>query len=380
MIARSYTRFIELFKEIEDPRQDEKVTYPLHEVLFVVMVGVLGCQETWPDILDFCEHRMHILGKYFPYENGLPSISTLMRVFGLIDSSCIERWLSSQANNFVQFLSGEQIIFDGKSLRGKRKFNNDNQNTHILNVFASNFGIVLTQKAIPEKSSEIKAIHDILEDANLKGATVSIDAIGCQKDIAEKIVSKGGEYFLALKANQGTLLSDVESMFSATKSYFPDIYEETDAGHGRIEHRICESINDVNWLKTNQPKWKNLTSVIKLTRKRIINNEETISVNYYISSQKGNAKLDLQKSRNHWKIENNLHWVLDVQFGEDNSLMRKNNAAENMSAIRKMVINIIKSYKTKINSNSSINSLRKHFMWSEDKMMDTINSWIRNCS
>ncbi len=168
MIAHSYSKFIKLFKEIEDPRQDEKVTYSLHEVLFVVIVGVLGCQETWSDILDFCEQRMHILLKYFPYENGLPSISILMRVFGLIDSPCIERWLSNQANNFIQSLSGEQIIFDGKSLRGKRKFSNDNQNTHILNVFASNFGIVLTQKAIPEKSSEIAAIQNILEDADFE--------------------------------------------------------------------------------------------------------------------------------------------------------------------------------------------------------------------
>ena len=380
MLARSYGQFIELFKDIEDPRQDEKVLYPLQEVIFMVIVGVLGCQETWPDIIDFCEYRLHILRKYFPYEHGLPSISTLLRLMALVNKSCMERWLLKHASNIVKTLSDEHIVIDGKSLKGKRKFNSVNQNTHTLNVFASKLGIVLAQKSIPEKSSEIAAIQEVLADANLEGATISIDAIGCQKSIAKQIIDKGGQYFLALKANQGTLYSDVESMFATNDIYLPKSYETIEKGHGRIERRTCESINDLSWLKKEHPQWEQLTSVSKITRTRIIKGEETTKVHYYISSQKASAKIDLEKSRNHWSVENNLHWVLDVQFKEDDCLIRKDNAAENMAAIRKLVINIIREYKNKTKSKASVFNLRKRFMWSEDEMIKTINSWIQNCS
>jgi len=380
MLARNKQQFIDFFKEIEDPRQDEKVLYPLHEIIFLVLVGILGCAEDWEAILVFGKIKLQILKKYFPYDNGLPSISTLMRVIGLIDKAYIETWLNKHAQQIVGSLKNELIIFDGKALKGKKKFVNDNQNTHTLNVFASKLGIALTQKAIPDKGSEIAAIHEILDNANLAGATVSIDAIGCQYAIAEKIITKGGEYFLALKANQGSLLSDVESMFNAKNTYKPDVFVEHDKGHGRIEMRICETIDDVNWLNECQPKWKNLRSVAKVTCTRRIGSTETTATRYYISSQKNDAKMHLERSRQHWSIENNLHWVLDVQFHEDSCHIRKNNAAENMAVVRKMVLNIIKNYKIKASKKRSINGYRRAFGWSEDVMVEILNSWIYSCS
>lgn len=380
MLARNQQQFIEFFKEIDDPRQDEKVLFPLHEIIFLVLVGILGCAEDWEAILDFGETKLSILRKYFPYEHGLPSISTLMRVMGLIDKACIETWLNNQAQLIVGSLQNELIVFDGKALKGKKKFVNDSQNTHTLNVFASKLGIALTQKAIPNKGSEIAAIHEILDSANLGGATVSIDAIGCQYAIAEKIINKGGEYFLALKANQGTLLSDVESIFEAKITGKLDTFTEHDKGHGRIETRICETINNTNWLRERHPNWKNLNSIAKVTSVRCVGTTETIATRYYISSQQGTAKINLERSRQHWSIENNLHWILDVQFHEDNCCIRKNNAAENMAVIRKMVLNIIKTYKAKTNKKRSINGYRRAFGWSEDVMVEILNSWIYNCS
>lgn len=380
MLARSKQQFIDYFNEIDDPRQDEKLLYPLHEILFLILVGVLGCAEDWEAIIVFGEMKLHVLRKYFPYEHGLPSISTLMRVMSLIDKACIESWLNRHARQIVGSLKDELVIFDGKALRGKKKFSDESQNTHTLNVFASKLGIALSQKAIPDKGSEIAAIHDILEDANLEGATISIDAIGCQYEIAEKIINKGGEYFLALKANQGSLMSDVKSMFNAKNTYISEVFEEHDKGHGRIESRICETLGNIEWLKERHPKWKNIRSIAKVSCTRRIGTVETNAIRYYISSQDAEAKKHLERSRQHWSIENNLHWILDVQFNEDDCFIRKNNAAENMAVVRKMAFNIIKNYKAQTGKKRSTNGFRRSFGWSEDTMADILNSWINNCS
>jgi predicted transposase YbfD/YdcC len=380
MLARSKQEFIDYFNEIDDPRQDSKLLYPLHEVLFLVLVGVLGCAEDWEAIVAFGELKLQLLRKYFPYEHGIPSISTLMRVMGLIDKTCIESWLNHHAKQIVGSLKGELVVLDGKALRGKKKFSDESQNTHTLNVFASKLGIALSQKAIPDKGSEISAINEILDHANLDGATISIDAIGCQFAIAEKIINKGGEYFLALKANQGTLMSDVESMFAAKNTYFPLICERHDKGHGRVETRTCETLGNIEWLKERHPQWKKLTSIAKVTAIRRVNGSETNAIRYYISSQAADAQKHLERARSHWSVENNLHWVLDAQFNEDDSFIRKNNAAENMAAIRKMALNIIKYYKKQTGKKRSTNGFRRTFGWSEDVMVDILDSWIHNCS
>lgn len=380
MLARNQKEFVEFFKEIQDPRQDEKVLYPLHEVLFLVLVGVLGCAEDWESIIEFGECKLPLLRNYFPYENGLPSISTLMRVMGLIKKSCVEKWLNKHARAIAGSLKGELLAFDGKALRGKRKFECEGQNTHTLNVFASKLGIALCQKSIPEKTNEISAIQEILDESDLVGTTVSIDAIGCQKEIASKIISQGGDYQLALKENQSSLLSDVVSMFDAKNTYFPESFEEYDKGHGRVEIRKCEALANIEWLQKRHPAWKELKSIVKITSTRDLKNQVTTETRYYISSHISNAKEHLDRTRQHWAIENNLHWILDVQFKEDNSLIRKDNAAENMAAVRKMVLNIIKNYKTETGKKRSTNGLRKNFGWREEVMVDVLNSWINKCS
>jgi len=380
MLAKNEQEFVEFFKEIDDPRQDEKVLYPLHEILFMVLVGVLGGAESWDSILEFAKFKLHLLKTYFPYKNGLPSISTLIRLIGLIKKSCMESWLSTQAKKIAGALQGELVAFDGKALRGKKKFENGEQNTHLLNVFASELGIALAQKAIPDKSSEISAIHEILEDADLNGVTVSIDAIGCQKEITKEVIERGGDYLLALKANQPSLLSDVESMFEVKKTYFPDIFEMNEKGHGRIERRRGEVLNDIEWLKERHSEWSNLKSVVKITSTRSIKEQETTATRYYISSQAGTAQEYIKRTRLHWAIENNLHWVLDVQFKEDDCQIRKNNAAENMAAVRKMALNIIKNYKMQSGKKRSVSGLRQSFGWGEDTMREVLSSWINKCS
>lgn len=293
----------------------------------------------------------------------------------------MENWLNKQAQAIAGSLKGDLIALDGKSLRGKKKFETSDQNTHTLNVFATKLGIALSQKSIPEKTNEMGAMYEILDDLDIEGTTISIDAIGCQKEMTKKIILKGGEYILALKANQKSLLSDVGSMFDAKKTYFPDVFEEHDKGHGRIESRKSEVLNNTMWLQERHPEWENLKSVIKVTSIRDLKDKETsTTVRYYISSQIASAQEQLERTRRHWGIENNLHWILDVQFKEDDSLIRKNNAAENMAAVRKMALNIIKNYKAETGKKRSTNGLRKNFGWREDVMTDILNSWINKCS
>lgn len=229
-----------------------------------------------------------------------------------------------------------------------------------------------------KKTHEISAINDILDEINIEKTTVSIGAIGAQKSIVDKIIAKGGNYFISLKGNQSSLLSDVESMFNSTTCK-PEVYSESEKSHGRIETRTCKVLGNINWLKARHIDWKNLTSIAKVISVRNVKGIESITERYYISSESADAKKHLKKSRNHWSIENNLHWILDVQFNEDSCLIRKDNAAENMSAIRKLVLNIIKNYKVKNKVKRSINDLRQRIGWSDAFMEKVLNSWVYNC-
>lgn len=235
---------------------------------------------------------------------------------------------------------------------------------------------MIGQKAIHEKTNEITAIPELLEQLNIEGATVSIDAIGCQKEIANKIILKGGDYQLALKGNQSSLLSDVMSLFDAKRTYFPDVFEECNKGYGRVEVRKCEVLSNIEWLQKRHPAWKKLKNVVKITSMRDIKGQATTETRYYISSWISNAKEHLDKTRQHWAIENNLHWTLDVVLKEDNSHIRVKNAAENMGTIRKMVFNLIKRYKSKIASEVGVSGLRHDAMWDEQVALEILKGLV----
>jgi len=226
-------------------------------------------------------------------------------------------------------------------------------------------GIIIGQRTVDNKTNEIPEIPKLLDDLQIKGATITIDALGCQKKIASKIIEKGANYFLGLKGNQPSLHEDAKYLFidkGKTSKYF-SYYSARNVSHGRIEWRKSWSTSIPNWFKEQHSNWKDLTSICLIESERHIGKKRSIEQRLYISNEKLNAKQGLYYSRSHWSIENQVHYVLDVTFKEDNCQIH--NAAENMSVIRKIIINLVKKYKIKTKTSSSIPAIRKKSSWSE---------------
>ena len=267
-------------------------------------------------------------------------------------------------------MADKVVAIDGKTLRGSR--DGEQLPIHLVSAFASEAGIVLGQIKTHEKSNEITAIPELLEWLDVRGAIVTIDAMGCQKAIAEKIVDKGGDYLLALKGNQSSLHDDVRLHFEAPSLQALSLMEQAetlDKGHGRIEVRRCRVCTDIDWLKDRHPEWRNLNSIVAITSERHIGETVTQETRYFISSALIPAERMLTAVRLHWGIENQLHWVLDMSFGEDQSRIRKGNAPSNVAIIRHAALNMIRAAKTK---RMSIKRMRKAAGWDDALLNDVL--------
>jgi len=236
----------------------------------------------------------------------------------------------------------------------------------MISAFASSTRIVLGQSKVDNKTNEITAIPKLLDLLLIKGAIITIDAMGCQKTIAKKIIENQAHYIFGLKGNQGNLLEDVATYFEDPQNTY-DYFEETDKGHGRIEKRKCWVTSDIDWLETKK-EWHNLHSIIKIESTRILRDKETKEIRYYITDLEANAQKLLLAIRSHWSIENSLHWTLDMTFREDESRIRKMNAPENMSIIRHIVLNLLRKADEKI----SIRRRKKKAGWSDEYLENVL--------
>ncbi len=370
MLARSKSQFIEYFSELEDPRQDGKVLYPLEEILFLVFVAVLSCAESWKLIVKFGNIKLDLLRKYYPYEHGIPCQSTLCTVMSSLDKNALESLFNKLFINLGS-CPKELIPIDGKSLKASKRATD--KAVHILNAYATKRGIVIAQKTVDGKTNEITALPELLDEMNIEGCVISTDAMGCQKKVTSKISEKKADYLLAVKANHSNLLKDIENFFNNKKLLkTADFYEEHNKGHGRVEHRKCYSMPINDYLKREHKDWKNLQNIVLIERSRTHKDKTTIEQQFYITSIKdNNAKVFLNYSREHWSVENKLHWVLDVTFNEDRCTIKK--AAENMAIIRKLILNLLKTYKDKRKDKSSLNALRHMASWSDDTLNDILS-------
>jgi len=359
--------FFNYFSELEDPRIDRKKLYPLEEILFTTLCAVICGAESWYDIEDFGEARLSFLQRFFPYENGVASHDTIGRLFSLLDpqqfQKCFINWMRGLQKNIPDL-----IAIDGKTVRRSFDKTYNKSAIHIISAFASNARLVLGQSKVNDKTNEITAIPELLELLFIKGSIITIDAMGCQKAIAQKIIEKQADYVFGLKGNQGNFLEEVETYFKGKNACF-DFFEEADKGHGRIEIRKCWVSTDINWLETKK-EWANLQSIIKIESTRIQSKKETKEVRYYISSLDSNAKKLLLAIRSHWAIETSLHWTLDMTFREDESRIRKKNAPENMSVIRHIVLNLLRTADEKI----SIRRRKKKAGWSNEYLLNVLKN------
>lgn len=363
--------FFDYFSGLEDPRMDRTKLYPMSELLFTTICAVTCGAEGWSDVELFtaAPEKQTFLKEHYPYANGFPSDDTYRRFFRALNAEAFAECFRRLMNDALGEGNADHIAIDGKTHRGSRDGGEDA--LHMISAFASESRLVLAQTGREGKGHELSGIKEVLKWLNLKGTVVSMDALGTQRAVAQTIVDGQGDYVLALKENQKTLHEDVREYFE-----FPDgvieTFKDFDKGHGRLETRICEASSDVKLLQLSHA-WPGLRSIVKVTCRREVKGKESEFIRYYVSSLNAGAEKMLGYVRSHWSIENNLHWVLDMSFGEDASRIRKENAPMVMGVLRHLVVNMIKSVKGK---RESIKGLRKAAGWSNEKLNRILNAKI----
>jgi predicted transposase YbfD/YdcC len=339
--------FLDAFNNLPDFRQEGKVKHQLFEIIFIAVSASIANANSWIEIADFADCRADWLKKYLKLENGIPSHDTLQRVFEHLDPKAFNRAFMHWTSKIADHSDGRIIAIDGKTVRGS--YQDDKRPIHIVNAWVDENNMILGQVKTSDKSNEITAIPEMLELLFLKGSIVTIDAMGTQKEIAKKIVSKGGDYVLALKGNQTIFHSEVCEYFGdALKDNFShhpvSRYTTIEKGHGRIEKREYFQTGDINWF-AEKKLWKNLSSIGMVKRTITTKGKTTEETCYFISSleaPQGECQVFGKAVRNHWGVES-CHWMLDVLFKEDQSRVRVNNGAENQSMLKKMALNIVRN-------------------------------------
>jgi predicted transposase YbfD/YdcC len=340
------------FGDLSDPRIDRTKLHMLLDILVIAICAVIAGADNWEDVEEFGKARLEWFRTFLELPNGIPSHDTFTRVFARLDpeqfQTCFLRWMKSVS----EVIGGQVIAIDGKVLRRSHDKGIGKAAIDMVSAWASANRLVLGQVKVDEKSNEITAIPHLLEALDVSGCIVTIDAMGCQTDIAEQIIEREAEYVLALKENQGHLYEDVEHLFadledSQYKAYEFDYEKTVNKDHGRIETRECWTISDPEILRHLRgiANWKNLTTVSRIRAQRWIGEEKSCEDRYHIASTSG-AKRILWAVRSHWGIENELHWTLDLAFDEDRSRVRKDHGAENLAVLRHIALNLLKQEKT----------------------------------
>lgn len=325
-----------------------KCHHKLSDILLIGLLTYLSNGEDYEDMVLFAGTHKDFLSDYIELANGVPSHDTFNRVFGMLSPAVLQECLNNYGKDLVSILSEKQICMDGKKLRGRDPPSKGNRGLYIVNARVSEHRVCIGQKKVEDKSNEIEAIPLLIEDLDITGAVVSIDAMGCQRDIAERIVNKQGHYLLALKENQVSLYQDAVCGFKLNSCLSVDETREYD--HSRYETRKCSIIDaGMALLEENKERWPHLNTIVRVEAARVVDGKESKESRYYISDQTGrDAGYYNALVRGHWSIENHLHWHLDVTFEEDASRARKGYAAENLSAMRKLALQIIREQDDKL--------------------------------
>jgi predicted transposase YbfD/YdcC len=336
------------FSDLEDPRIDRAKLHPLINILTIALCGAISGADTWVDIELFGESKEQWFASFLDMSNGIPSHDTFGRVFSLLDAEQFQNCFINWVQAICEVLEGQVVAVDGKTLRRSHDRTSGKDAIHMVSAWAAKNQVVLGQIKVDDKSNEITAIPALLDMLDVSGCIVTIDAIGCQKKIAQQIIDQGADYILALKGNQDRVYQDAQTLFEDAEAIgFEDCdhCRTFDKGHGRIEIRECWTTAHPEYLNAlyKPEQWTGLQSVIKVYAERRLKDKTETETRYYISSLPGDdAKQLLRAIRTHWHIENRLHWVLDVTFREDNSRIRKGNAAQNMAVLRHMALNLLK--------------------------------------
>ena len=367
----------EHFAAVPDPRVDRTKRHQLLDILTIAICAVLCGADSWVDVELFGQAKLTWLRTFLALPHGIPSHDTFGRVFAALDPGQFEQCFLVWVRAVVAHTRGEVVALDGKTLRRSHDRGAGKAALHLVSAWAATNRLVLGQVAVDAKSNEIRALPALLRVLALEGCIVTIDAIGCQTAIAQTIVDRGGDYVLALKANQPTLHDAVATYFAeARATAFRDVphgYLRTvDGGHGRVEVRQYWMVATPELLGYLDPKgaWPRLTSVGMVERERRTATETTREVHYYLSSLHGPVHPFARAVRAHWGIENRLHWVLDIAFREDESRVRMGHAAENFAVLRHIALNLLRGDRS---VKAGIKAKRLKAGWDEAYLLKILN-------
>lgn len=355
-----------IFQDVTDPRINRRKLHELQPIIAMTLIAVIAGAQTWNEIEAYSLIWQDWLKKILDLKNGIPSHDTFNRVFALLNPNELEHCFIQWMKSFTKLTKQEVIAIDGKTIRGAAKRGNKSF-VHMVSAWAGNIKMVLGQIKVNDKSNEITAIPQLIDLLVIKGCIVTVDAMGCQTKIADKIIDKGADYLIAVKGNQGTLENDIISSFSD----FPIEHTATmtDSDHGRIETRNCSLITDL-WM-IDQEKWKGLKTLVRIDAERVLKTTGEVQreTRHYISSLNPDPVQINNVARTHWGIENILHWCLDVGFYEDASQKSTGFAARNFSIILRVALNLFRFDNT---SKMGIRSKRKLAGWNPDYLFQIL--------
>ena len=363
--------FLEYFQDLPDHRQQGKVIYSLDEVLLLSLLAVLAGAETFVDIALFGSKKLDFLRRFLPFACGTPSHDHLGDIFAALDAEkfqdCFTAWVAARTGTQT-----DVIAIDGKTVRRSGK-KGARDAIHMVSAFAARQRLVLGQVKVAEKSNEIVAIPKLLEMLDIEGAIVTIDAMGCQRDIALKIIDKKADYLLALKGNQGSLREDTEVFAKEQKDRnYNDTsvsrHQTVDGDHGRIETRTTTVFQDIAWLQERH-NWPGLKAVVMVESIREINSETQQETRFYVTSLQLPAEETGRFVRDHWAVENSLHWVMDMVLRDDECRVRTNHAPANFTTIKHMALNLLRVAPSK----DSLRLRRKVAAWDDEFLAQIIS-------
>lgn len=356
---------------VPDPRSGNRTQYDLTEMLVVAVCALLSGAESVTEIAQWGQAKLLWLREFIDLPHGIPSHDTFGRVLRLLDPQQFEQSFRTWVGQVVGKLEQTVVALDGKTLRGSR--DGESRALHMVSAYASAYGLTLGAVAVDRKSNEIMALPELLAVLDVRGAIVSVDAMGCQQAIARQVHDQGGDYLLGIKANQPGLLEEVEYFFRVARAEnwhaVPYGYHETvEKDHGRIETRRLWCVSTLAWL-AQRTNWQGLRQIIMVESQRCIGAKTSTELRYYLSSSSGSPERLAQAIRSHWTIESQLHWSLDVTLGEDACQVRKDNAAMNLAILRRFVLNLLKLDPT---PKLSVRAKLKQAAWDDDFRRDVL--------